>query len=116
VRGTLQEGVSDAEVLDALHPTPAVGGYPRVEAFEEIRDLEPFDRGWYAGPVGWIGADSAEFAVGIRSGLVSGRKLSLFSGAGIVAGSTAEDEWTEIEQKIDDFTRIFGLDPRNRQS
>jgi menaquinone-specific isochorismate synthase len=116
VRGTLQEGVSDAEILDALHPTPAVGGYPRAEAFEEIRDLEPFDRGWYAGPVGWIGADSAEFAVGIRSGLVSSRKLSLFSGAGIVAGSTAEDEWTEIEQKIDDFTRIFGLDPRNYQS
>ena len=115
VRGTLQKDISDAEILDALHPTPAVGGYPREEAFEEIRRLEPFDRGWYAGPVGWIGADSAEFAVGIRSGLVSGRELSLFSGAGIVAGSTAEDEWAEIEQKIDDFTRIFGLDSRNRQ-
>lgn len=116
VRGTLQEGVSDAEVLAALHPTPAVGGHPREEAMDEIRDLEPFDRGWYAGPVGWIGADSSEFAVGIRSGLVSGRELSLFSGAGIVAGSTAENEWAEIEQKIGDFTRILGLDPGNRQS
>lgn len=115
VRGTLREGVSDAEVLDALHPTPAVGGYPREEALEEIRALETFDRGWYAGPVGWIGADSAEFAVGIRSGLISGRELSLFSGAGIVADSTAENEWAEIEQKIGDFTRIFGLDPGNRQ-
>ncbi len=114
VRGTLKEGISDAEVLDALHPTPAVGGYPRKGALEEIRALEPFDRGWYAGPVGWIGADSAEFAVGIRSGLVSGRQLFLFSGAGIVAGSTAEDEWAEIEQKIGDFTRILGLDPGNR--
>ncbi len=115
VRGTLREGVSDAEVLDALHPTPAVGGYPRDEALEEIRDLEAFDRGWYAGPVGWIGADSAEFAVGIRSGLVSGREISLFSGAGIVEGSTAEGEWAEIEQKIGDFIRILGLDPA-RQS
>ena len=63
------------------------------------------------GRSGWIGADSAEFAVGIRSGLVSGRELSLFSGAGIVAGSTAEGEWAEIEQKIGDFTRMFGLEP-----
>ena len=110
VRGTLRKGASDAEILDALHPTPAVGGYPREEARQEIRDLEPFDRGWYAGPVGWIGADSSEFAVGIRSGLVSGRRLSLFSGAGIVAGSTAESEWSEIEQKIGDFARILGLD------
>ena len=111
IRGTLQGGISDAEILDALHPTPAVGGYPREDAVEEIRTLEPFDRGWYAGPVGWIGTDSAEFAVGIRSGLVSGRELSLFSGAGIVAGSTAEGEWAEIEQKIGDFTRMFGLEP-----
>jgi menaquinone-specific isochorismate synthase len=98
-------------VLRALHPTPAVGGYPRGEALEEIQALEPFDRGWYAGPVGWIGAGGAEFAVGIRSGLVRGNRLTLFSGAGIVAGSVPESEWAEIEQKIGDFTRMFGLDP-----
>jgi menaquinone-specific isochorismate synthase len=111
VRGTLGEGVTDAEVLRALHPTPAVGGYPRTDALDEIRALEPFDRGWYAGPVGWIGAEGAEFAVGIRSGLVRGNTLALFSGAGIVAGSVPEGEWAEIEQKIGDFTRMFGLDP-----
>ncbi|MGH3147344.1 MAG: isochorismate synthase [Rubrobacter sp.] len=111
VRGRLREGVTDAELLDALHPTPAVGGYPREEALPEIRALEPFDRGHYAGPVGWIGADASEFAVGIRSGLVRGRTLSLFSGAGIVAGSVPDEEWAEIEQKIGDFTRMFGLEP-----
>jgi menaquinone-specific isochorismate synthase len=111
VRGTLREGVTDAEVLHVLHPTPAVGGYPREEALEEIRALEPFDRGWYAGPVGWIGTDSAEFAVGIRSGLVRGNRLVLFSGAGIVEGSVPESEWAEIEQKIGDFTGMFGFDP-----
>ena len=111
VRGRLGEGVTDADVLAALHPTPAVGGYPKEEALREIRALEPFDRGWYAGPVGWFGADGAEFAVGIRSGLVRGATLALYSGAGIVVGSTPEGEWAEIEQKISDFTKVFGLDP-----
>jgi menaquinone-specific isochorismate synthase len=114
VRGILREGVSDAEVLRALHPTPAVGGYPKEGALQEIRSAEPFDRGWYAGPVGWIGADAAEFAVGIRSGLVRGNKLILFSGAGIVEGSVPESEWAEIEQKIGDFTGMFGFDPARR--
>jgi menaquinone-specific isochorismate synthase len=110
VRGVLREGVTDPEILRALHPTPAVGGYPVQEALAEIRAAEPFDRGWYAGPVGWIGANEAEFAVGIRSGLVRGRSLSLFSGAGIVEGSVSEAEWAEVEQKIGDFTGIFGFD------
>jgi menaquinone-specific isochorismate synthase len=110
VLGTLREGVTDAGLLDAMHPTPAVGGYPRSEALEEIRVLEPFDRGWYAGPVGWIGADASEFAVGLRSGLIRGQTLALFSGAGIVAGSVPDEEWAEIEQKIGDFTGMFGLE------
>lgn len=110
IRGTLRGGVADGEVLAALHPTPAVGGYPKEEAVREIRASEPFDRGWYAGPIGWFGADGAEFAVGIRSGLVRGDTLALYSGAGIVEGSTPEGEWAEIEQKIEDFTGMFGLD------
>ena len=116
VRGTLRDGVTDAALLDALHPTPAVGGHPRDEALERYRDLEPFDRGWYAGPVGWIGAEASEFAVGIRSGLVRGRTLALFSGAGIVAGSVPDEEWAEIEQKIGDFTGMFGLEQGNAAS
>jgi menaquinone-specific isochorismate synthase len=110
VGGTLEDGVTDAALLDAMHPTPAVGGYPRNEALEQIQHLEPFDRGWYAGPVGWIGQEASEFAVGIRSGLVRGRTLALFSGAGIVAGSVPDEEWAEIEQKIGDFTGMFGLE------
>jgi menaquinone-specific isochorismate synthase len=110
VSGTLRDGVTDAALLAAMHPTPAVGGHPRSEALEHIHALEPFDRGWYAGPVGWIGAEDSEFAVGIRSGLVRGRTLALFSGAGIVAGSVPDEEWAEIEQKIGDFTGMFGLE------
>lgn len=112
VRGTLREGVTDADLLAALSPTPAVGGYPKEAARRFLRGAEPFDRGFYAGPVGWIGADAAEFAVGIRSGLVDGDRLALYSGNGIVEGSESEDEWREIEQKISDFARVLGLDPR----
>ena len=61
--------------------------------------------------MGWIGSGASEFAVGIRSGLVRENRVALFSGAGIVAGSVPEGEWAEIEQKIGDFTRMFGLDP-----
>lgn len=110
LRGVLRPGVTDADLLEALHPTPAVGGYPRGAALAEIRASEPFDRGWYAGPVGWIGAGGAEFAVGIRSGLVRGNSLALFSGAGIVRGSVPEAEWAEVEQKISDFAGILGLE------
>jgi menaquinone-specific isochorismate synthase len=86
--------------MTALHPSPAVGGVPPGKALEYIREHEPFDRGWYAGPVGWIGPNSSEFAVAIRSGLVHDNTLSLYSGAGIVDGSTPEDEWNEIDTKL----------------
>lgn len=112
VRGTLRPGVTDADLLAALSPTPAVGGYPDESARRFLREAEPFDRGFYAGPVGWLGAEAAEFAVGIRSGLVEGRRLALYSGAGIVEGSDAGSEWREIEQKISDFAAVLGLDPR----
>lgn len=103
----LKPGTGDAELMAALHPTPALGGYPTGPADECIAALESFDRGWYAGPVGWLARDQAEFAVAIRVGLVEPRKLSLFSGAGIVSGSTPEAEWDEIELKIRDFIKVL---------
>ncbi len=108
-RGRLRKGVKDSDLLESLHPTPAVGGYPSKKALQEIARLEPFDRGWYAGPLGWIAKDAAQFVVGIRSGLTEGRQLHLFSGAGIVDGSGPEDEWDEIETKISDFVALFTL-------
>jgi isochorismate synthase/2-succinyl-5-enolpyruvyl-6-hydroxy-3-cyclohexene-1-carboxylate synthase/2-succinyl-6-hydroxy-2,4-cyclohexadiene-1-carboxylate synthase/O-succinylbenzoate synthase len=66
----LANGTSEADVLEALHPTPAVCGHPRLAALHAIRSAEPFDRGLYAGPLGWIGTESAEFAVAIRSALI----------------------------------------------
>lgn len=100
LEGILEEGVSDATVMKALHPSPAVGGAPTDRAMAYIRGHEPFDRGWYAGPVGWVGPESGEFAVAIRSALVHGNALSLYSGAGIVEGSTPDGEWNEIDTKL----------------
>lgn len=113
IAATLNPDVRTTDLLRALHPTPAVGGTPTDEALAMIADVEPFDRGWYAGPVGWVGAEAAEFAVGIRSGLVENGEasaLSLYSGAGIVRGSEAGAEWAEIEHKIGDFARVLALD------
>ncbi|NEX13480.1 MAG: isochorismate synthase [Prosthecochloris sp.] len=97
---------NDAAVLKTLHPTPAVGGVPKDEALEQIIRLEPFSRGWYAGPVGWISRNSAEFAVGIRSAVGSGNKVYLYSGAGLVKGSDPASEWEEVDHKIADILAI----------
>ncbi|WP_373538457.1 isochorismate synthase MenF [Chamaesiphon sp.] len=105
--GILKPDLTDAEILPQLHPTPAVGGVPRPQALKLIQDLEPFVRGWYAAPVGWVGYDDTEFAVAIRSGLVDRDRLLLFAGAGIVRGSQSAEEWDEIENKIRHFTDLF---------
>jgi menaquinone-specific isochorismate synthase len=107
IRAALKIGASDADLLQGLHPTPAVGGVPREEALASIRALEPFDRGWYTGPIGWIGADAAEFAVAIRSALVREECVSVFTGNGIVPGSEPEEEWLELESKLADFRSVL---------
>lgn len=100
IRAVIHGNVFDADLLVALHPTPAVAGLPRKDAIQMIRDTELFDRGWYAGPVGWMSGDSSEFAVAIRSVLLTGSQLILTAGAGIVDGSDPRAEWDETEQKI----------------
>lgn len=98
--GRLRDDVDDGAIVTALHPTPAVGGEPIEIAAKEIRDLEPFDRGWYAGPVGWIARDASDFAVAIRSARLHKEELTLYAGAGIVDGSDARAEWDETAHKL----------------
>jgi menaquinone-specific isochorismate synthase len=98
--GQLNEGVGDDAILRAFHPTPATCGSPCDSAARFIAVNELFDRGWYAGPVGFVSRDEAEFAVAIRSMLWLGRKTHVFAGAGIVDGSESEREWSELEDKI----------------
>ena len=107
IQGRLRDGVQDSDLLSALHPTPAVGGLPTTEALDFLRRRENFSRGWYAAPIGWVSRDAAQFAVGIRSALVSRKSLHLYSGAGIVSGSDPESEWAEIENKIAHILDLF---------
>jgi len=110
-KGILRPDIDDEHILEQLHPTPAIGGYPRGSALEWIQREEPLDRGIYSGPVGWVSYSSAEFCVGIRSALVQNNKISLYSGAGIVQGSQPETEWNELECKIKSYLNVLMKDP-----
>lgn len=95
----LAQGRSVADVVAALHPTPAVAGVPTAAALRFLAQHEPLERGLYAGLVGFIGPGRADLSVALRSALVRGQGARLFVGAGIVDGSSAEAEWDETSLK-----------------
>lgn len=101
--GKLKGNFSDRDIIKILQPTPAVCGHPKNRALDIIKEKEPFDRGWYSAPIGWISGDKAHFLVGIRSSLIKDSTLHLFAATGIVKGSIPTEEWTELEQKISQF-------------
>ncbi|MBL6989784.1 MAG: isochorismate synthase [Bacteriovoracaceae bacterium] len=105
--GVLNKDVSVAATIKTLHPTPAVGGRPWSEAFDLQLDSENFDRGLYAGPIGYMSANTCEFVVGIRSTLINGRDIHIYGGAGIVTGSQGSKEWIEIDNKMQNFLQIL---------
>ncbi len=108
ISAALAPGRCILDVIAALHPTPAVGGHPRAAALAAIRATEQLDRGWYAGPVGWVGADgSGEFAVALRSALVDGGRATLFAGCGIVADSDPQAEYDESCLKLQPMLRAL---------
>ncbi|MGF1600934.1 MAG: isochorismate synthase [Chloroflexi bacterium AL-N5] len=89
------------EILEALHPTPAVAGAPQAIAQQQIRKHETFERHLYAAPIGWVDHQgNGEFTVGIRSALIDGCLTRLYAGAGIVAGSNPQRELAEIQLKL----------------
>jgi len=105
VHGVLREEASVLDLAAALHPTAAVAGTPRLEAQELLESLEPFDRGRYAGPIGWIGADGdGEWAIALRGAKIedssAGEVVRAFAGCGIVAGSEPDAELAETELKF----------------
>jgi menaquinone-specific isochorismate synthase len=101
VHGVLSANASVLDLAAAIHPTAAVAGTTRAEALKLIRELEPFDRGRYAGPVGWIGADGdGEWAIALRGAQISNGELTAFAGCGIVAESEPESEALETELKF----------------
>lgn len=115
VRGRLADGASSLDLIDTLHPTAAVAGTPTPAALAEIARLEPFDRGRYAGPVGWVGADGdGEWAIALRCAQVSypsdggpGR-IRAFAGAGIVRESSPAAEVAETTMKLRPIVDALG--------
>ncbi|HMF84321.1 MAG TPA: isochorismate synthase [Acidimicrobiia bacterium] len=91
-----------------LHPTPAVAGAPRDRALSMLQQLESFDRGCYAGPVGWVDAQGdGEWAVALRCAELDGSTARLVAGAGIVAGSDPDAEWAETQAKFEPMLRVL---------
>lgn len=106
IAGTLRPGLSPLELAYALHPTPAVSGWPQDAARAAIAELEDFDRGYFGGLVGWMDrTGNGAFALTIRCGLLRGPRATLYAGAGIVDGSTPDQEhvetWTKLQTVID---------------
>jgi menaquinone-specific isochorismate synthase len=101
ISARLTAGVDALHVVEAMHPTPALGGTPRQQALDLIAELEPHPRGWYGAPVGWLdGEGNGQFAVAIRSAVSAGNNARLYAGAGIVADSIPEREWQETALKF----------------
>lgn len=109
VEGTLVDGSSSLDLLSSLHPTAAVAGTPTAAALFVIEQLEPFDRGRYAGPVGWIGADGdGEWAIALRSAQTSpDGTVTAWAGAGIVTGSNPDHELVETRMKFRPIVEAF---------
>jgi isochorismate synthase len=98
------------DLVQHLHPTPAVGGYPRERALRFIHDREGLDRGWYAGPVGWLDRrGDGEFAIALRSALLHGAEATLFAGCGIMAQSRGSDEYAETCLKLRPMLNALGV-------
>lgn len=96
----LKPDTNDIDLLKALHPTPAVNGTPKELALSSIQKMETFNRGLYAGTVGWISSLESSFTVAIRSSLIKEGSLHAFAGTGIVEGSNPLLEWEELDHKI----------------
>ncbi|MDQ7817718.1 MAG: isochorismate synthase [Melioribacteraceae bacterium] len=108
IKAKLKPDYSILSIINRLHPTPAVCGEPKEAALEIIEELEVFDRGLFAGVIGWYNKNGyGEFAVTIRSGLIKENKLLLFAGCGIVEGSTPGQEYRETELKLKSILSLF---------
>lgn len=108
LEGTLLPGTDPLHILEMLHPTAAIGGWPKQQAQQALRQIEPYGRGWFAAPLGWISANGdVHAAIAIRSLWVSAERAVALAGAGIVRESDAEEEWAETEAKFDNMRAVI---------
>ena len=108
-RARALEGVTLVNLMEDLHPTPAVAGTPVGEAKMLLRTIEPYNRGFYAGACGFVdGAGDGEFSVALRTGVFDGEMGYVYGGCGIVAESDADAEYEEINLKLRTILSAFG--------
>jgi len=108
VHAVLKSDSSSLQVVNALHPSAAVAGTPKDKALEIIQQIETFDRGRYAGPVGWLGADGdGVWAIALRGAQLEKNTVTAFAGCGIVAGSDPEAELQETNLKFKPITEAL---------
>jgi len=108
VHAVLKSDSSSLQVVNALHPSAAVAGTPKDKALEIIQQIETVDRGRYAGPVGWLGADGdGVWAIALRGAQLEQNTLTAFAGCGIVAGSDPEAELQETNLKFKPITEAL---------
>jgi isochorismate synthase len=110
VHGRVKPGVGVFELLERMHPTPAVGGAPRAAALDWLRRHGEADRGWYTGGVGWLDDAGGDVWVALRCATLRGRSASLYAGAGIVAGSDPQQELRETGWKLQAMLEALGVD------
>lgn len=111
--GKLRDGISPLELAYAMHPTPAVCGWPSRAARSVIGELESFSRGLYAGLIGWIDAEGhGEWALTLRCGVLKGKRATLYAGAGIMEDSSPEAEHLETDVKFSTFAEALGTTGR----
>ena len=112
IRATLRQAGGILGWVETLHPTPAVGGWPRPQALAFLAEHEGTPRGLYAAPLGWLTAGGdGMFAVALRSALLQANGVQAFAGAGIVAASSAEAEWRETEMKLNTVAQALRCQP-----
>lgn len=107
IGGELKSDVKLNELINSLHPTPAVGGLPLESAFKKILEIEKTKREFYAAATGVLSKDFSELCVGIRSAYIRNETVIVFGGAGIVQGSEAQSEWNETGAKMHPFTKFI---------
>jgi isochorismate synthase len=101
IHGKLRSGQHILDIVETLHPTPALGGRPRDAALDLIARVETQSRGWYGAPIGYFdNQGEGDFAVAIRSAVVRDQRAWLYAGAGIVTGSSPTKEWEETNAKL----------------
>lgn len=105
--GELKNEISDRNLIHALHPTAAMGGFPCAESLDFLKKVEFIKRGWFASPIGYSSCEESEVMVAIRSCSVKQNQLDCYAAVGIVQGSDPDKEWEELNSKIQLWSELW---------